>query len=331
VDIVKGQHDEFFKALLEQPGAAGALLRERLPQEITALLAEGEPEAVKGSFVDDELSESHSDCLFRVQLAAGGHAYVYCLIEHKSDQDPRVALQLLRYMVRIWERLDGEAKSCGLLPPVIPLVVYHGADAWTGPVRFTQMLAASAAVKAQSLDFPFRVVDVGRIDDADLSRHRRLQAGLLVLKCVMLMKAQGRIEVLEHMLSSVADLPLEFIALVVRYTCTAYAPLDEKTLSEVLRRVMPGKEKQMLSIAARQWLAEGEAKGEARGEARGRAEGEVRGEAKALVRMLQKRFGRIPARYLQVIASATTDELESWIDRALDAPTIKAVFAQTAH
>jgi predicted transposase YdaD len=205
VDIVSGQHDEFFKALMEQPGAAGALLRERLPQEIAALLAEGEPELVKGSFIDEELSESHSDRLYRVQLASGGSAYVYCLIEHKSAPDARVGLQLLRYLVRIWERLDREAKGRGLLPPVIPLVVYHGADAWSGPVRFSQLLAGSEAVKAQGLDFPFRVVDVGRIDDADLSRHRRLQAGLLVLKCVMLMKTQGRIEVLEYMLSSVAD------------------------------------------------------------------------------------------------------------------------------
>ena len=32
------RHDQFFKRLLEQPGAAGALLRERLPPEIAKLL-----------------------------------------------------------------------------------------------------------------------------------------------------------------------------------------------------------------------------------------------------------------------------------------------------
>jgi len=121
------------------------------------------------------------------------------------------------------------------------------------------------------------------------------------------------------MLSSVADLPLEFTALVVRYTCTAYAPLDEKTLFEVLRRVMPGKEKQMLSIAAKEWLAQG------------KAEGKAEGEAKALLRVLERRFGAVPARVREVVSTAGTDELEGWLDKAIDAPSIEAVFGPSAH
>ena len=31
-------HDKLFKGLLDQPGTAGALLRERLPAEISSLL-----------------------------------------------------------------------------------------------------------------------------------------------------------------------------------------------------------------------------------------------------------------------------------------------------
>lgn len=45
-------HDRFFKALMEQPAAAGALLRERLPAAVAALLAEAAPEPVPGSFVN---------------------------------------------------------------------------------------------------------------------------------------------------------------------------------------------------------------------------------------------------------------------------------------
>jgi len=38
------RHDQFFKRLLDQPGAAGALLRERLPPEVAALLDDRPPE-----------------------------------------------------------------------------------------------------------------------------------------------------------------------------------------------------------------------------------------------------------------------------------------------
>lgn len=46
------------------------------------------------------------------------------LLEHKSKPEVWVALQLLRYMVRIWERL--QHRKVKKLPPIIPIVVYHG-------------------------------------------------------------------------------------------------------------------------------------------------------------------------------------------------------------
>jgi flagellar biosynthesis/type III secretory pathway protein FliH len=90
---------------------------------------------------------------------------------------------------------------------------------------------------------------------------------------------------------------------------------------------MPEKENEMLSIAARQWLAEGRAEGRAEGEARGKAEGK----AESLVRVLEKRFGSVPAVYLDAIAAAETGALEAWLDRAIDAESIEAVFAPSTH
>ena len=47
---------------------------------------------------------SHSDLLLRVSLHDGGQAWVYILVEHKSFVERQVTVQLLRYLVRIWER-----------------------------------------------------------------------------------------------------------------------------------------------------------------------------------------------------------------------------------
>ncbi|MGI5864645.1 MAG: Rpn family recombination-promoting nuclease/putative transposase [Myxococcales bacterium] len=71
-------HDEFFKALLAEPGMAGAFLRERLPVEVVETFAEGEPQLVPESFVLPELQEHQADRLFRVQRKDGSAAYVYC-------------------------------------------------------------------------------------------------------------------------------------------------------------------------------------------------------------------------------------------------------------
>jgi predicted transposase/invertase (TIGR01784 family) len=72
---------------------------------------------VKGSFVDKRLRQHFSDLLFRVGLRAGGEAFIYILLEHKSEPDALVARQLLRYLSLIWERLEVDGK----LSPIIPV------------------------------------------------------------------------------------------------------------------------------------------------------------------------------------------------------------------
>ena len=64
----------------------------------------------------------------------------------------------------------------------------------------------------------------------------------------------------------------------------------------------------------------------------GRLEGEqsgiAKGEAYALRRLLQKRFGPLSDDVLARLQAASIDELELWLDRALDADSLAGVFAQ---
>lgn len=55
-------------------------------------------------------------------------------------------------------------------------------------------------------------------------------------------------------------------------------------------------------------------------------EGLQQGRALVLERLLIKRFGVLPEDVRQHLAQASTEQLETWTDRLLDAPTINAVF-----
>jgi len=88
MDLGPSQHDHFFRALMERPKTAGALLRERLPPTIAEQLV-GDPLLVEGTFVDEELRSSQSDRLYQVTLRGGRSAFIYCLVEHKSAPDPK--------------------------------------------------------------------------------------------------------------------------------------------------------------------------------------------------------------------------------------------------
>ncbi|KAF0117523.1 MAG: hypothetical protein FD149_1098 [Rhodospirillaceae bacterium] len=175
-------HDTLFKGLLDQPGTAGALLRERLPPEIVLLLADDPPELVPGEYVDEALRDSRSDRLYRMRLQDGGDLFLYVLIEHKSTPDPEIILQLLGYLLRIWRWLIGEGVSVRALPPILPLVVYHGAREWTVALSLRETLAAPAAIIPYLPDFHYALLDLGPIPDLALSAYPPLRAGLLTLK-----------------------------------------------------------------------------------------------------------------------------------------------------
>ncbi|WP_246806791.1 Rpn family recombination-promoting nuclease/putative transposase, partial [Halolactibacillus miurensis] len=51
------------------------------------------------------------------------------MFEHKSYQSPNIAVQLLKYMVKIWDR-QPHRKDADTLPLILPLVIYHGKQTW---------------------------------------------------------------------------------------------------------------------------------------------------------------------------------------------------------
>lgn len=319
MDLAPSQHDRFFRALMERPNTAGALLRERLPRAIADELV-GDPVLVEGSFLDEQMRSSYSDRLYRVELRSGSLAFVYCLVEHKSSPEPRIALQLLRYQVRIWERFDRDFGGKGLLPPIYPLVVYHGRSEWTVSLRFAGLLSASDEQKLHLLDFPFGLLDVGQVDDRELSRQRELKAGLMVLKYSGRVTEHDVEEVVRRVLSELRGASDELIRLAVRYMINAYRPLSWTTLESAMKQSLSEKEQEMLSKAAEELLA--------RGEERGIIIGEERGEAKALVLVLERRFGRLPEELLKRIGDAKPPQLESWLGLAVSATALGAVFGE---
>jgi len=60
-------------------------------------------------------------------------------------------------------------------------------------------------------------------------------------------------------------------------------------------------------------------------------QGRQEGEAFALQRLLAKRFGAVPPEMAFRIATASREEIETWLDRVLDARSLEDVFALTAH
>jgi len=83
-------------------------------------------------------------------------------------------------------------------------------------------------------------------------------------------------------------------------------------------------EKQFRKEAVEEGLAEGREEGRAEGQ----AEGQAQGRAALLQRMLTQRFGQLDPRHEERLRSASTEEIERWADRLLEADSLVAVIGE---
>ncbi|WP_419737888.1 Rpn family recombination-promoting nuclease/putative transposase [Ruegeria sp.] len=310
-------HDALFRAVFSDSVQARALLRDHLPNAVAGLLADTPPRIVEGSFIDEALRQSQADLLLEVDLAGGGTAFAYVLVEHKSYPDAEVVLQVLGYMVRIWrdyvrkgEGRDGRAARARGLPPIIPLLGYSGAAPWTGPTDLADMLATDTP-ELVFLRGPGLILrQWAQMEPEELSGDPVSQAGLIALTG----RGPAHLDALEAALLDNPALQERF-AVYIRQTARG-AALEE--LEQKLDAARTGQTEGILGRIIEELRAEGEA--------RGRAEGEAFGRKRDLIRLLERRFGSLPAADRARIEGADMDQLDAWIDRVLDAPGLAALF-----
>jgi len=133
-------HDKFFKETFLHIETVQSFLEQYIPPEMASMLDIDTLQERPESFVDKELHEYFSDKLYRVQLKSGEAdegIFVYILFEHKSYVYKYTAFQMLRYMVKIWEKQLEQNEE---LTVILPIVFYQGKEAWTAPKSMREII-----------------------------------------------------------------------------------------------------------------------------------------------------------------------------------------------
>lgn len=96
-----------------------------------------------------------------LEVPEASDIYILSLIEHKSSVDYDITMQILKYMICIWE--NESAKRAGRkkdyrYPPIYPIVYYEGSGEWTAARNLKDRILLGDLFEAYIPDFTYQLV-----------------------------------------------------------------------------------------------------------------------------------------------------------------------------
>ncbi len=326
-------HDGSYKLLFSHPEMVESLIRDFVPEDWVHSLDFSTLEKQNGSYVTDDLRQRHDDVIWRIK-SQESWLYIYLLIEFQSTIDPWMALRVMTYTGLLHQDLikSGQIAANGQLPPVFPLVLYNGQDAWTARQDIAELIAPMPATLAKYRpNMRYFILDEGQVPETALDEDS------LVAHLVRMERSAGP-ENLREALSGLRKKLGErkYQPLRRAFTVWIHRVLLNRLMPEEPLPELNNLEEMEAMLAERvtewtqKWKLEGLREGLREGEAKGEARGEAKGRSAILNRLLSKRFGQgiLDIRVQERLRTATPEQLDLWAERILDAKTIDDVFAE---
>jgi hypothetical protein len=296
-DNITNPHDKFFRETFSRQEVARDFVKYHLPPDVVTLLDPDSLEISKDSFIDPALEEHFSDLLYRIELNDGQPLYIYLLFDHKSYVDPLVAFQLLRYMVRIWElslKQQSEQrkpqprrqKTPLRLPPIFPLVVYHGLDKWTVSTEFSGLFDLPIALQPYVPNYRYWLADLSVIKDDELKGYVILKVGLLLLKYIQRDELGERLPEILDLLRALTykQTALEYLETILRYIASGSNKVTPEVLQEKIQELFEQGEIPIMPSITEIWWEEGRQEGESIGLIKGQEIGLIKGQEIGLIK-----------------------------------------------
>lgn len=134
-------------------------------------------EDVSEQFVPLFAEERNADRVKKICVPGENPFFLVSLIEHKTDIEYNVCMQVFRYMIYIWEAYEKEeeVKHEGVsklkefkYPPILPIVYYEGSKKWTAPLSFKCRVNQSEIFSKYIPDFEYYLVPLRDFTNEEL-------------------------------------------------------------------------------------------------------------------------------------------------------------------
>lgn len=283
---------------------------------------------------DAELGRRFVDKLVRVTLQGGDERWIYIHIEVQGTRQAEFAERMFVYNYRLYDRYRRPVASMAVLADEHPN--------WRPDTFGYEVLGCK-----HNLKFPIAKLSDYKVDDLLMQDN-----AFALITAAHILTQQTRKQYQKRF-----EAKLRLVRILYQRYRDKQRIIDLFVLVDWLMKLPSGLDQQLwreietieendkmryITSVERIGIAKGRAEGllEGRLEGRnegwneglneGRNEGRLEGEYKLLRKLLERRFGLIPAWVLDRLHSAAEPELECWAEAVLTAPTLEAIF-NTSH
>jgi predicted transposase/invertase (TIGR01784 family) len=178
---IANQHDKYFKELFSRKEEMIDFITHALPQ-IAEYLDINTLQLDTTQYIDKRLQIGYSDLVYNCIYKNKIKLKIALLFEHKSYIESFPILQLMGYMLKIWET---NIKQEHPLMPVIPIIFYHGKDEWKNKKIDEYFVGIDENLKRYLPKFDFELIDTKKFTDDQIKQMFKLvslKIGILLMK-----------------------------------------------------------------------------------------------------------------------------------------------------
>jgi predicted transposase/invertase (TIGR01784 family) len=324
MDQITSPHDTYFRESFGRREVARDFLSCWLPPRLLADIDLDSLEIAKDTYVSKELRTAYSDLVYRV-LHAGGPLFIYLLFEHKSHPEYWTLLQLLRYIAAQGDQYRKQHPDAERLPPVYPIVIYHGKERWKAPSSFHGLVEPLPEdIKCLVPSFSYHLVDLSERTDAEIKGAVLTRLAQLALRWVFSNEPMERLRELLTLIDQIDDreTAVEVLESLLRYYVQGTGAVDEPEVRELLQQTSTGEP--IMQTFIDRYIEQGREQGREQGIQQGIDLGRKQGEEAVLLRLIERRFGRPSDAVRSRIQAADAETLLDWSERILTADSIDA-------
>lgn len=320
------KHDGYFREAFETIRIAKAFLKKALPQEALVELDLDQLAIEKRHFNDELFKEKIADVVYRVPIkGCEENEYIefFVILEHKSYSDNFVIFQLWCYVFHLCRLIFQRAKdkkqanSEFKFSPVVAIIVHHGESRFHGVTELSQLFFSLPGLKKylprlEAILFDLNAIedDAPKLNDPDTPE---LKAIFMVLKVVFRQDIAPTLREVLRTLKPYSDDPTTRRLIRLSYIYLANsAKYWEQNCEAMLQTFQEIEGGETMPTMIENWIAES------------KAEGKVEGKAESVIRILVRKWSRVPQSLKdRIFAIEDIKKLEELFDFALDCGSLK--------